>query len=281
MNILKDMTTKRDFTPSEQLIVDYILKHFNTVNQCSIKDIITVCHVSSATLYRFIEKMDCYGFQDFKAKILEDKEDFLKENRKLDFDFPFQKDQTEKEIIDAICLDYEQTLLSTKNLFDFRQFKQLIPKMKQSEEINIYTSAGNLSFAQNFKFQMQEIGVNVTVPVEEYEQRLCASQSDSRKFAVMITYGGRGLLASSLSKILHCNQTPVLLISSPEMKKETYYAEYQLYLSHRENHFNKISSFSTRLSLLFLLDILYGCYFTTDYDTYLNRKISYYKMIRM
>ena len=126
---------------------------------------------------------------------------------------------------------------------------------------------------------MQEIGININVPVEEYNQRLVAACSDETHMAILISFGGRGILANKLAKTLKNNGTPILLISSTEENPMMDLADYQLYLCSNENHYNKISSFSTRLSLLYILDILFACYFETDYDNNLNNQLLYYKKL--
>ena len=143
--------------------------------------------------------------------------------------------------------------------------------MKKAKQIDVYTSAGNIFFAENFKFQMQEIGITINVPEEEYNQRLVASCSDENHLAIVISFGGRGLLVNKIIKTLKGNKTPILLISSTEDSPIKEYADYQLYLCSNENHYNKISSFSTRLSLLYILDILFACYFKTDYAKNLEK----------
>lgn len=126
---------------------------------------------------------------------------------------------------------------------------------------------------------MQEIGITINVPEEEYNQRLVAACSDETHLAIVISFGGRGLLVNKITKSLKENGTPILLISSTEDNPIKEYADYQLYLCSNENHYNKISSFSTRLSLLYILDILFACYFKTDYDNNLKKKLAYYKKI--
>ena len=45
------------------------------------------------------------------------------------------------------------------------------------------------------------------------------------------------------------------------------------------NHYKKISSFSTRLSILYILDVLYTCYFKLDYQENIEKKLAYYNNI--
>ena len=152
--------------------------------------------------------------------------------------------------------------------------------MKKAKTIDIYTSAGNLYFAENFKFQMQEIGIQVNVPNEEYMQRLTASSSDDTHLAFIISFGGRGLLMNYFVQTLKAVKTPIVLISSTHENTLMSYVDYQLFMSSYENHYNKISSFSTRLSLLYILDCLYTCYFELDYESNVQKKLAYYERIR-
>ena len=66
--------------------------------------------------------------------------------------------------------------------------------------------------------------------------------------------------SEKIPSILHKNHVPTVLISSTEYHPEIKYYDYQLFLSSKENHYKKISSYSTRLSLLFVLDTLYTAY---------------------
>lgn len=148
--------------------------------------------------------------------------------------------------------------------------------MSKAQKIDIYTSAGNIYFAENFKFQMQEIGIDVNVPIDEYMQRLQASQSDENHFAIVISFSGRGLMTKRIRNILKKGKVPTLLICSPDYDDSECEADYKLYFSPYENHYKKISSYSTRLSLLYILDVIYTCYFELDYTNNIRKKLDYY-----
>ncbi|MDE6953675.1 MAG: hypothetical protein K2P09_07680 [Erysipelotrichales bacterium] len=55
------------------------------------------------------------------------------------------------------------------------------------------------------------------------------------------------------------------------------YADYQLYFCSYENKEEKIASFSSKLSLQYLLDCLYVFYLSRRYKENLNYHIHYYK----
>lgn len=279
MNLFINLKENKELSKNERILADYILKHPEDVLKMSSKDLGKECFVSTATVYRLCDKLGLSGFSDLKIKITSSLDDYRKSNEDFNFDFPVNQFQTHYEIIQKIKEDYEQTLNLTANLFSLDQLRLITSAMKKAQIIDVYTSAGNINFALNFQFQMQEIGIQVNVPVDEYQQRLIAASSNANHLAIIITFGGRGILSDILPRILHKVKTPIVLISSYDYTFKDFDPDYQLYISSYENHYKKISSFSTRLSILYILDVLYTCYFKLDYQENIEKKLAYYNNI--
>ena len=216
------------------------------------KELSMKCAVSQATVYRLCNKLGISGFSELKIKISAYMDDYLKNNQEFDFDFPIKQFQTHYEIIGKIKEDYQKTINITADMFNLDELRLVITEMKKAKQVDIYTSAGNIYFALNFKFQMQEIGVNVNVPIDEYQQRLLAASGDNNHFAIIISFQGRGILSNILPKILKEKQTKMLLISAYGYNFKNFDPDYHLFINNYENHYKKISSFSTRLSVLFI-----------------------------
>ena len=279
MNIFIQLQNKQLLSHNEQIIAKYILKHPHEVLNMNSSQLAKTCFVSTATIYRLCDKLNLSGFSELKVKISSSLQNYLKSDDDFDFNFPVKEYQTHYEIIEKIQEDYNQTLILTAHLFDLDQIRYVVHALKKAKVIDIYTSAGNVFFAENFKFQMQEIGVPVNVPIEEYQQRLLAASSDNSHIAIIISFEGRGVLTGVLPQILQENKTPIILISSPTYQIKNIKPDYQLYLSPKENHYKKISSFSTRLSLLYVLDVIYASYFELDYKENIEKKLKYYEKI--
>ena len=279
INIFVQLKNKKDFSHNEKIIADYILEHPDKVLKMSSKELSQECFVSSATIYRLCEKLNLSGLSELKVKISSSLNNYLKDDNQFDFDFPIKQNQTHYEIIGKIKEDYEQTLASTSSLCSLDNLRYAVNAMKRAKQIDIYTSAGNIYFAENFKFQLQEIGITAHVPHGNYQQRLMAASSDETHLAIVISFGGRGSAMADLPRILHERKTPILLISSYEYNVDDMPADYHLFISPYENHYKKISSFSTRLSILYILDVLYTCYFQLDYEKNINNKITYYNIM--
>ncbi len=276
MNIFRKFNEIK-LSESEQEIVNLILKDPYAFTEMSVHDIAGKCYVSRATVYRLCDKLEVSGLSDLKVQIRSDLEDYKAEEGAFDFNYPVQEhDRSEWKIANILKEDYEKTLVSTLNLLHYDELKKAACRIEKCRLINIYTDAGNIFFAENFAFQMMEINRQVHVPEVSYMQRLAAATSDKNTFSIVISFGGRALQIETLCKILKDRNSPVLLISSSEAKTLFPYADFRLLLSPHEDHYQKISSFSTRISLLYLLDMLYTCVFNLDYEKNKEAKTAYY-----
>ncbi|MCR1949934.1 MULTISPECIES: MurR/RpiR family transcriptional regulator [unclassified Clostridium] len=279
MNIFSKLTKLTNLTENEKILVKYMQDNPESFVKMSASEISEACFISTSTIYRLCQKLDFVGLSELKVQVSSSIKEYLKEKSSIDYNYPFKENETQYEIVLKMKELYEQTLLSSLNLIDLEQLKLIAHVLKKSNFIDFYTSAGNIYFAANFKFQMQEIGTFINVPLEEYQQLLTASTSDENHIAIIVSFEGRGIIAENIAEILKKNKTPIILISSTNENPLTKYANYQVYLSSNENHFNKISSFSTRLSLLYILDCIYTCYFNIEYDKNVSFKLNTYKKL--
>lgn len=281
MNIFSKLDNLTDLTANEKTLVDYMKNNPERFVNMSADEISAACFVSIPTIYRLCKKLKLNGLSQLKMVVSNSIRDYMKEKNGIDYNYPFSQNETQYQITVKMKELYEQTLTTLNNLIDLEQLRLIALALKKAKYIDIYTSAGNIYFAENFKFQMSEIGVVVNVPVEQYQQSLAAAASNEEHVAIVVSFEGRGMLVEQVMTLLKKNKTPIVLISSTTNKTMIQSSDYNLYLNPNENHYNKISSFSTRLSLLYLLDCIYTCYFKLDYDKNVKYKTeTYMKMTK-
>ena len=279
MNIFSKLNKLTSLTENEKILVRYMKNNSETFVKMSAVEISEAAFVSTSTIYRLCQKLNLSGLSELKVQVSMCINEYLKEDNSIDYNYPFKQNETQNQVVLKMKELYEQTLVSSLNLIDTEQLRLISNVLRKACHIDFYTSAGNIYFAQNFKFQMQEIGTFINVPIEEYHQLLTASTSDKNHIAIIVSFEGRGFIMEKLARTLKSNETPIILISSTNENPLTKYANYPLYLSSNENHFNKISSFSTRLSLLYILDCIYTSYFKFDYDKNISYKLDAYKKL--
>lgn len=278
INMFVKLENIQNITESENKIVQYVLTHPDSVMSMSIKELAETCYVSTSAIYRLCDKLDVDGYNEFKVRLSHSLSEYVQKKETVDYNFPFKENQTQYQVLSSLKEYYEQTLLSTFDLFDMEEIRKVVSKMQKAKHITVYTSANNLFFAQSFKMQMQEIGIRVDVPTDEYEQRLLASLSGPDELAIVISYEGRLMNIDLITQILKDNHTTLLLISANDFKLKNVIPDYQIYMPNYEHKYLKLANFSTRLSLLYILDSLYSCYFEKDYKNNLEKKLNYTKL---
>lgn len=276
MNLLKKLSQLENITPNERELVNHIINHPKETLSLTSKELADVAYVSVATVYRLLTKLDLTGFNEFKVELISSLKK-LNNSEKIDPNYPILATDSTEDVIYRMSQLYQNTLDETINLFDENELKESVALLLEASQIDVYASAGNLYFAKNFQFQLQEIGCLINVPEEDYSQRLSAANSTDQNVALIVSYGGRSQTTQAVVKILNKNKTPIILLTSTQKNPISEFATKQLYMASIENHFDKISSFSTRLSLLTIFDLLYAEIFNQNFEKNSQYKLKNYQ----
>lgn len=174
---------------------------------------------------------------------------------------------------------YDKTLMSTFNLIDLDVFLKVVQAMKNAKKITIFPFVGNYFMAECFQQNMLEIGVDVeviTIPLYQHWHTFLMGKDD---LAIFISYSNKTKYPKLDTLINQIKESggKVVVISSTYENKLSLLADYHLYFCSYENGEEKIASFSSRISLQYLLDCLYAAYFNTDYQKYLKNKMTHYE----
>lgn len=276
MNLLLKLKTLTPVTTSERILVQFILDAPEKVIYLSPKELAEASFVSISTIYRLITKLKLDGLNDLKLELVK----YLNVHRSepiIDINYPISSEDTNFSIMKNLQLVYEQTVQSTIDTNEFENLSVNRTLLQEAETIDIYATSANIYFAGNFKFQMQEIGKPVNVPQDNYTQHLTAANSTTNHLAIIVSFEGRGGNIPELFAILKQNKCKILLITSKNSPLLKEAVDSTFLFSSLENHYHKISSFSTRMSLMYLFDMLYLSYFNIDYEKNSAYKLANYQ----
>lgn len=275
MDLFTKIKAMNSFTESEQTFIDFIFNHPYDVIQLNLQQLSKTSYVSISTIYRVMEKLEINGLNQLKLQISES----LKNNENLkdiDYNYPFQKTNTHYQIMSQMLELYDQTLKNTINLINLDVLLHTVQALKKANHIYIFPSIGNYFMAESFQQNMLEIGVKVDVIKEAYYQHWHVQLCDENDIVMLISYAGRTPQIMDIVHDLNKKNIPIILISSTIHTPIDQFAKYHLYFSSYEDSEEKIASFSSRISLQYLLDCIYACYFNRDYEKNLEYKIKNY-----
>lgn len=276
MNIFTKIKEIDNFTESEKIFVDYILSYPHDILQYNLQNLAKNSYVSSSTIYRVLEKLELSGLKELKVQISLQLEKREQEKHDVDFNYPFHKHNTHHQIMSKMLTLYEETLKSTFNLIDIDVLLKLIQGLYKAKNIAIFPSIGNYFMAESFQQNMLEIGVKIDVIKERFYQHWYAQSYSKDDLVIIISYAGKTPHLHEIVDILKENEVTIALISSTIQIPIAKDVDYHLYFSSYEASEEKIASFSSRLSLQYLLDCIYACYFNRNYEKNLDFKINNY-----
>lgn len=280
MNLFSRFEQDSSFSPAERALADYLLIHGDELRTMTISQLELECPVSRAVIYRFITKCGFSGFLPFRIALQADYQSWIRTKEGPDASYPFKAGDSSSVIASRLLEDISLSLQTASNLMEPAVLDQAAAGLDLAERILVFASAGNLPVCRSFQFQMAEIGKTVLVPEDEYEQRLLAASADEKDFVIVVSFAGRGKLASSLMKLFASKKLNWLLISSAALKEANPRAPLHLVLPDQEHHADRISGFGIRSSLLYVFDVLYSVCYALHYQEYAAYKRRQYAILR-
>lgn len=276
MTLDKKITLCENLTPVEVRIGNYIMNHKETILNCTIQDLEKEVFVSKSAIHRFCKKIGLNGFNDLKIELA--KEEKMEEENWVDANVPFYEKDHAKEIANKLMDLYKSTIQDTYKCLDAKRIDEIAKIVNSAIYVDIYAVGHNENIAQNFKQKMLNIGKIVNCPSAYYEQSLITLASNSDHVAIVLSYSGAMWSNQLRSQFLKKN-VPVILITRAGVKEESVDNVYHLFISDSENLQNRISQFSSRIAMQYIMDVLYGAIYNlnrTKNNQYIRKSMSYH-----
>ncbi len=275
--LLEQKIKSINLTKNEQIIADYIIEHKYQLKNLSTRDIALATYTSSAGVIRLAKKLSYSGFNELKEDYLSELDYINQHFKEIDANFPFTANQSIMDIAEIMSTLMQETARDTLHLIKHDPLMKATRILQQSSTIYFYATSGNFLLAQNFKLKMIRIGKKVEVDdLDTPYSSLLITQNDC---AIIISYSGQTPSLIKIAKNLKNKKIPVIVITSIGENTLSESADCVLQMTTREKMYSKISNFTTEYSLELLLNILYSCFFKTNYNLFLDYKISNAKQI--
>lgn len=266
MNIITKMKQSHYFSASEQSIIDYLLKNPEEIRPLTTKQLADRCYSSSSTVVRLCRKLDCKGYNDFKILFLSEIEKTNKAITTIDANYPFQKNASLPEVCNSLKNLYADAIFETTSLIDYESYKKAASILYKAKYIDIYGAATNQSLAYDFKMNMLRINHKVNIPMSHQELVVNAAYSTPEHASIVISYTGETPETLEYCKLLKATGSPMICITSLDNNSISDYCDISLKIVSKEKMFSKIGMFSSKISIMLILDILYSNIFLIDYD---------------
>jgi Transcriptional regulators len=268
MNIFARLKTFNDFTETEKRIVNYIENNALEFSLASIDEIVEVCESSHSAIYRFCKKMGYTGFNELKHRVSVSMTDIdvYSKNKILNYNYPFIKTDNTFTVIAKIRELYDLSLREASNYITFNELEKAVKDIQSVKNVDIYAEINYYNLSAHFGHKLTTIGKNCWCSSNSEEKIIQAYASDETHIAFIISYFPVANKLKEIIKILKGNGVKVILITDHKKHELLNFGTYNFYLVSHEQRTEKISTFSTDISLMYLFDCLYAMLFKIDYE---------------
>lgn len=273
MLVSEMLKNKDDFSLIECDLANYLLLSGENIEKKTVRDIAKDNFISASTVMRFCKKLGFDGWNSFKEKYIEEIHYLESSFNDIDANRPFTSSDTDIIIANKLAALYQETISDTLNLIHHDHLQKASKILKQAKKIYVFSQGTALDMTMTFKEKMLKIGKNIIVSNNINFQFLEACQMTKNDCAIIISYSGETSKMIDIAKLLHENNIPIISLTSFGTNTIHQLSTTSLYISTREKLISNIGHFSSNLSISFLLDLLFCCIFSKEYEKNLQYKI--------
>lgn len=263
---------KTHFSPSETVIIDYILQKGLEIKDMTISQIAQQTYTSAPLFVRIAKKLGYDGWNEFKEAYLRELE-YLYLNQQVDANIPFVINDDMMTIANNLCVLERETIQDTYSLLRHDDLQKAMRLLRDCQVIDVYGRKQNIDIARSFQSRMYILKQHVQLCSLSDELDSTYLLSDHNHCAIIASYSGHAPCIQHLIQTLKKKGTSIIAITNIEENYLSQMADVTLKMSSRELIYTKIADYASSLSLKYLFDLLYSCLFSAHYKQNLDNCI--------
>ncbi|MFC4711209.1 MurR/RpiR family transcriptional regulator [Enterococcus eurekensis] len=255
MNILSRLQQQKDFNPSEKQIAEQILLNPEKILTQSIQELALQTYTSTSSIVRLCRKIGLKGFKDFKMQLASQLHYQPHDVLLVDPDFPFSEDDTYTDITDKLKELSIHSINQTAQLFSDESLESSVKLITQAVHVGIFAYGDTAIPALNFQNKMMKIGHHILsshIPGEDHHLANSFNESDC---AILLSYSGESKNNYHIAKILKQRGVPLIVVTAYPNSHIGLLADVLLLTAVNESKNVKLSTFSSQLSMDYLLNV--------------------------
>ncbi|MBL4830849.1 MAG: MurR/RpiR family transcriptional regulator [Aliivibrio sp.] len=270
--VMVTMNSLRDsLTPAEKRIADYVIDHSIQVTKLSIAELSHAVNVGEATIIRFCRTLGLKGFQEFKMELAIENSNSQQNERSI-LDSDIAHNDSAELIGQKLQNTINNVLSETLSLLNFSTLEQVAQTIKQCKGIYFFGIGSSGITAEEAKNKFMRIGFNVDALNNNHFMYMKASLLQKGDLAIGLSHSGSAVeTIKALRLAKESGATTVALTHNPRSNIASQ-ADFVLINGNRQGHLQG-DSIGTKISQLFVLDLLYTLIVKDDVVGSQHRKL--------
>ncbi|MGL9730786.1 MurR/RpiR family transcriptional regulator [Enterococcus sp. DIV0756] len=266
MLIHEKLSDQTAMSKIDATIATYFLNQPDSIKKLSGRKMAEELFVAPSTITRFCKKLGYKGYNDFKEAYLSEYEYLQSHFKEIDPNHPFHSKDSTWTIANRVCQLYTETVADTLAIQNYEFMEKAVRLIDRSNKIYIYSAGNHINLANHFKNKMLEIGRSVEV-IQRFDLAFYSiNYADSNDCFLFISYSGETNDVIRVLNELKGKNIPTLALTSYGDNTLSESVDVALKISTREKLINNSGNFSSDLSVMYLLDMLFANVFSKNHQ---------------
>lgn len=176
-----------DFSPKEQAIADYILKHPQKVSHSSISDLAAELGIADSTFFQFTKTLGFNGFKDFKLALLKQENDLSAVTTHENI----QEEDSKLVMAQKVFDSNMKTLTDTRKLLREEDLNKAVKMISESRRLYFFGVGGSEIVATDTYHKFLRSPIPVGHSTDYHLQLMEASLLTAADCAMLISHSGK------------------------------------------------------------------------------------------
>jgi DNA-binding MurR/RpiR family transcriptional regulator len=249
---------------TEKGIIRFILSDPERASHMGTHELARVVFASPSTIGRLCRKIGFGDYREYQRALA--CELALREGVVIESNFEIGAQDSIETIISKTVSRSNASLEDTQSLIDGRVVEQCVGLMSRADSMTFFGVGASLLVAKDAFFKFIRVKKHCQISDDFDLQLVMAKTMTPNDVAVLISYSGKTKATVDCARQLKANGVPIIAITCFVESELSKLADYNLYVSATEYEFTS-GKFTSRLSQLLVIDILYLAYIQATYST--------------
>lgn len=279
MLIQQKLETLDILSSNEKEVAQYLLLNKENIKHLSITEISKETFTSPSTTVRLAQKLGYDGWKELKEAFYEEMKYLESHFIEIDPNIPFTEKNTMQDISGIIASLLKDAIEDTYELLQHDDLQKAVLALNKAENIYIFAITNTASITYDFQYKMKYLYKKIHIIDNPELFAFTLPTIKKNDCCLMISYSGETFEIFRIGSYLKKRHFTAISITSIGDNSLLHMTDYHFYISTREKLSSKIGHYVSNESIHYILDVLYSCVFSLNYQENMTSKLKITKEI--
>ncbi len=253
------------FTKAERLVADYVLSHPHKVVYHSINDMANACEVSETSVFRFCRVLDQKGYQDFKLNVAQAIASSTADPALAPLTGAVTCADDLRTVSQKVLSSYIRALQETFQALKYKEVQVAVQWLVDAENIHFFGLGKSMIAAMEAQSRFMALTPKAHMHPDYHLQLMDAALMNKHCVGILFSYSGATKESIAIAQRVKDCGAKLIGVSRYAKSSLGKYCDITLLCGASEGPLQG-GSMSSRMSQLYLLDMLYLEFYKQTYE---------------